>query len=287
MRSFIKTAITRSVRNETVWKALDGSVLKLLRFADWERQKLERAKRKEVAARAVLEDVERYVPDLVVKHGPFKGMKYPSVESVGSELFPKLIGSYEAELAPVWAKVCREPYTEIVDVGCAEGYYAVGLAMAVPSAKVYAYDVNEKAVALCRKMALLNGVGDRVVTGSFCDPETLKAIPFTGRALVISDCEGYEKELFTEEVAAVLARQDVLVELHDFMDLTISSVIRRRFERTHDVTVIQSVDDVKKAQTYRYEELDGLPLSKRKSLLGELRPSVMEWFYLTPKQAPK
>lgn len=37
-------------------------------------------------------------PDLIVKHGPFKGMKYPAVKSVGSSLFPKLLGCYEKEI---------------------------------------------------------------------------------------------------------------------------------------------------------------------------------------------
>ncbi|MGC4021912.1 MAG: hypothetical protein QM734_08190 [Cyclobacteriaceae bacterium] len=32
---------------------------------------------------------------LEVKNGPFKGMKYPSLSSFGSTLFPKLLGSYE------------------------------------------------------------------------------------------------------------------------------------------------------------------------------------------------
>ena len=36
-------------------------------------------------------------PNLTVLHGPFRGMRYPEMRSVGSALFPKILGSYERE----------------------------------------------------------------------------------------------------------------------------------------------------------------------------------------------
>ena len=114
-------------------------------------------------------------------------MKYPDQKSVGSALIPKIVGSYESELHQIIGKICNTDYSEIVDIGCAEGYYAVGLAMRIPTARVYAYDINAKAIDLCRQMAQINNVADRVTTGSFCDINTLKSIPFTKKALIISD----------------------------------------------------------------------------------------------------
>src|SRR5262249_54852199 len=163
--------------------------------------------------------------------------------------------------------LCARPYTEIVDVGCAEGYYAVGLAMRVPSARVYAYDTYDQATRLCRRMADLNGVGERGITGAFCSPAALRDIPVRGRAVIISDCEGYEKDLFPEDVVPALARHDLLVETHDFIDINISRTIRQRFADTHRVEVFQSIDDIQKAQTYAYDELDGFSLEQRKALL--------------------
>jgi len=63
----------------------------------------------------------RIFKDLLVLNGPFKGLKYPRLESFGSQIFPKLLGSYEIELAPVFDRIFKENYLKIIDVGCAEG----------------------------------------------------------------------------------------------------------------------------------------------------------------------
>jgi hypothetical protein len=211
-------------------------------------------------------------------------MCYAECMSVGSTLIPKLLGSYERELELVIRDICSFPYTEIVDIGCAEGYYAVGLALQIKNAQVFAYDTSEKAIRLCNSMARLNNVSERVVTGSFCDASTLRAIPFTGKALIISDCEGFEKELFTEDVVPLLANHDLLIEIHDFVDIETSSIIRRRFQNSHTITSIRSIDDIFKAHSYTYDELIPYDLATRKALLAEGRPSIMEWFYMKPRQ---
>ena len=262
-------------------KALFDRTIELVRS-------VERVRRKRLQARRDRETVEvaiqRIVPDLVVRHGPFKGMRYPEVRSVGSTVFPKLIGSYERELHPTIEAICRTAYSEVVDVGCAEGYYAVGLALRLPEAKVFAYDTDRVAIAQCERMARLNQVAERVVVGSSCDPDTLRSIPVSGRALIISDCEGYERHLFTPEVVEWLAGHDVLVELHDFLDIEVSMLVRQRFQDSHTISVIDSLDDVKKAQTYAYEELSPYDLETRKVLLRERRPAAMEWFFMTPRR---
>ena len=219
-------------------------------------------------------------PDLVVRHGPFKGMKYSGRESFSSALFPKLLGSYEREIQPIIEEICKQEYTEVVDIGCAEGYYAIGFAMRMPKATIYAYDTDQAAACACQKMARLNNVDQRVITGSFCSNETLQKIPFRGKGLIISDCEGYEISLFSERIVPTLARHDLLIELHDFIDINISSIIRKQFERTHEIIAIESIDDIKKAQTYSFEELQNCSLQERKQLLSEWRPSIMQWFYM-------
>lgn len=278
MKSLIKKVVSKCIANDSFWKLLDRTILNFSRYVV-----IERRSTKKSLEPSVLDAITNIIPDYVVKHGVFKGMKYPNTDTAPYLLFPKLLGSYEAEIEPILKRICDEEYTEIVNIGCAEGYYAVGLALRIPSATVYAYDVNEKAIKFCKEMAKLNGVEDRLITGSFCDTEILKSIPFTKKGLIICDCEGCEKELFTDEIIHLFAKQDYLIELHDFIDITISSQIRERFEKTHTIEVIQSIDDIKKAQTYVYEELRNYDLETRKRLLGESRPAIMEWFYMKPR----
>src|SRR5271170_382684 len=70
--------------------------------------------------------------ELVVRNGPFAGMRYARPLPEGSIFFPKLLGSYEAELQAHFERVIGTDYSAIVDVGCADGYFAVGLAMRMP-----------------------------------------------------------------------------------------------------------------------------------------------------------
>lgn len=239
-------------------------------------------KRKKLKKQQFIENtIKTLIPDFTVQHGPFKGLKYPELKSVCSCLFPKLIGSYEAELHDVVNSICNKNYTEIVDIGCAEGYYAVGLAMRIPTANMYIYDTDKEAVNLCKKMAECNGINpDRFHIGDFCDTDALKAIPFTGKGLIVSDCEGYEKELFTPEMPEFLKNHDLLIETHDLFDITITTYLYEIFNRTHDIEVIQSIDDIQKAKTYNYAELSDYSLEIKRTLLAEERPSILEWFYI-------
>jgi methylase of polypeptide subunit release factors len=79
-----------------------------------------------------------------------------------------LLGCYERELAGLVEKLCLYPYTEIIDIGCAEGYYANGFARRHRQAFVYAFDSDPRARHLCRQMALLNEVADRVSVNDDC-----------------------------------------------------------------------------------------------------------------------
>jgi hypothetical protein len=280
----IKTAVSRLMRHDSLWRLLEATVVKGSRYMERERRKHEEVRRRLPEQVFVDKAIQQICPDLRVRHGFFKGMRYPQNRSVASALFPKLLGTYERELHPVLECICTRPYKAIVNIGCAEGYYAVGLALRVPSANVYAFDLNPQALALCRQMASLNGVGERVITDSLCDAATLKRIPFGGRGLVVCDCEGYEKQLFTDEIVRFLADHDILVELHDGVDITISTYIQRAFERTHQIEMIESLDDIKKARTYSYPELESYDLAARKMLVGEGRPHIMEWLFIQSRR---
>lgn len=223
--------------------------------------------------------------DGVVRHGPFAGLRYPLLQSVGSSLFPKLLGSYEAELHPWIAEICAGSYTEIVDIGCAEGYYAVGLARRLPHAQVYAYDSDERAQALCAAAARVNGVDARVSVRATFAADALGGLAGRGRGLIVCDCEGAELDLFTADTVPACASWDLLIETHDFIDLTGSTRLVERFAATHDVRACLSVDDIQKAKHYDYPELAPLDLVTRRAVVGEGRPAIMEWLFFTARAA--
>src|SRR5262245_40199813 len=96
-----------------------------------------------------------------VGSGPFKGMKYGN-RSVGSAFIPKLIGIYERELWDVVEDACAMTPSLVIDIGAAEGYYAVGLAMRLPFTRVIAFEESESGQRALWDSVALNGLESRV-----------------------------------------------------------------------------------------------------------------------------
>ena len=226
----------------------------------------------------------RHKHDPSVLAGPFQGLAYPQLDSAGSTLLPKLLGTYESELHPVIRSLTGLKFSVIVDIGCAEGYYAVGLSRLFPTAKVFAYDISPKARDLCAAMAQVNGAGNIAVRG-FCDRNELLALPTADPHLVLSDCEGYEKELFDRAVIEHLRSSYFIIELHDFKDRAISRMIPPLFSATHKVEIISSVPDREKAARYRSAFLYNCDSFEREVAFAENRPEIMQWLVARPRPA--
>ncbi len=276
MKKYVKKAIRVAIGINFIWSIIRPFVtfFKKIEF-----------QRRLVEQKPILDFIKLTVlQQPAVRNGLFKGLVYPGFEAAGSAVFPKFIGSYESELIPVFKQVIDGRYDTILDIGSAEGYYANGLSLTMPEATVYAYDVDERARNICRQIAQLNGLESRVLIGEKMDAAGLANFDFSNKkAFVLSDCEGYEKMLFTKENMHNLKNTDVLIEVHDLFDLTISAYLRDVFAATHDIRVIASVDDVKKAQMYSFPETDTLDLNTRRIIFAEGRMAAMEWFYCTPK----
>jgi hypothetical protein len=217
---------------------------------------------------------------LAVQGGPFHGMRYVS-RSHGSALLPKLVGAYEAELHGVLRTVLDRSYATVIDIGCAEGYYAVGLALRLPGAVTYAFDIAEAAQERCQELAGLNGVRDRVIVEGECTAERLQEL-LRPPALVVCDCEGAEVELLDPEEAPALRQADLLIELHDDqrLDVEVTPTLLSRFRDSHDVTLI----GLQERQPARYPALDFLAPGAQRLALHEDRMPGQQWAFLTPRE---
>jgi hypothetical protein len=179
-------------------------------------------------------------PDHVVRSGPFRGMRYISSAS-GSALLPKLLGTYELEVHDEVESLCALRPDLVVDIGSAEGYYAIGMAYRLPSAAVICYDTDQFALYLLGRLARANGVAERVRRSGLCTPENLQDVLVSAKLpLVICDVDGAEREILNPARTPALGRAWLLVEMHDFLDPGLSDLIRGRFEKTHDIREHQS-----------------------------------------------
>jgi hypothetical protein len=170
--------------------------------------------------------------------GPFAGMDY-AMEATEGALLPRLIGCYEAELHPVIAELPSATYEHIIDVGCAEGYYAVGLARLLPHCKVHAHDIATSAQKACRHLAEINAVADRVTVQGVFDGHALAQ--HRGRqTLVVCDIEGAEDELLDPVRYPAFAEVDLIVEVHECFQPGLVQKLQDRFAPTHDIEWIGS-----------------------------------------------
>ena len=186
-----------------------------------------------LVANTVSKELERKVHG-----GPFKGMEY--LDRVTEGCFaPKLLGCYEAELHPHIKGAIRRGYDRVVNIGSAEGYYAVGMALRLPEAEIRAYDTDPKSQAACRKLAELNGVADQVkIAGEFRGQDFDALAAEGGRSLVLCDIEGAERDLIDPAAYPGLKRLDLFVELHDVLDPKISRRVTERFAESHEVMIV-------------------------------------------------
>jgi hypothetical protein len=210
-----------------------------------------------------------------VLNGPFSGMQYPEESILSRHSIPMLLGSYERELHEIIDAALRHTYQLVIDVGSAEGYYAVGFALKGRS-PVLAFDADPRELELCMKMARINAVQDRITGRTWCSPETLRDSAAGARCFVLSDCEGYETELFDDATVEALRRSDVLIELHG----NAHDPLLERFSKTHAVQTL--VTSARSATDY--PELasmgDDAPLG-----LVEHREPGQSWLYASSRES--
>jgi precorrin-6B methylase 2 len=215
----------------------------------------------------------------VIWSGPFKGMDYVASATEGAVL-PRLLGSYEHELHPHLAAFAETDLEAIVDVGCAEGYYAVGLARLMPKVVVHAHDIDDKAQAACRALARKNGVAERVIVGGEFMPEDFEA--FAGkRVLVMVDAEGAEVDVLQPERSPALAGLNIIVETHDVRRQGALATLKARFAATHDIIQVDQQYPVFEPPAW----FAALPHLDRLLAIWEWRVSPTPWLVMRPKTA--
>lgn len=211
-----------------------------------------------------------------VLSGPFAGMRYGEASWWGT-LGPKLLGTYELELEPVIESIIAKGCRRFIDIGAAEGFYAVGLLRRLPAATAVAYEGSEPGRALLRDMALANGVADRLDIRGHCGVAELAAAVDDFRpSLVVCDAEGAEREILDPDAIPRLAGIDVLVEIHDFVDPATGATLESRFRRTHAIERITT----RPRQAADLPDVAGFTPAERLALADELRPCRMEWFWM-------
>jgi len=172
-----------------------------------------------------------------VMQGPLSGLDFLNESAEGCHI-AKLLGCYEQPLQPFIELAINKKYSQILNVGCAEGYYAVGLAMRMPSTKVMAYDINLNAQRVCSELAKKNSVSDRVLISGLFTLDNLTSLDASS-TLILCDIEGAEKELLDPQKSSALKFVDIIVESHECLIPGVTQLLINRFNESHEISLVR------------------------------------------------
>lgn len=214
----------------------------------------------------------------VVMQGPLQSMDFLPQSAEGCHV-AKLLGCYEQPLLPFIEAAIQANYPTLL-IGCAEGYYAVGMARRMPDTQVLAFDLNPVAQEVCTALAAKNGVADRVTVGALFKPEDFAS--YAGQCvLVLCDIEGAERELLDPAAAPALTGMDLIIESHECLIPGITQTLSARFQASHDITIVQDNGQRQIANTPAWfnnlAHLDQLPAS------WEWRSGPTPWLVMKAK----
>lgn len=218
-----------------------------------------------------------------VAYGIFSGMVLPKdIWWTENDRFVKLAGEYEAHVADKLAILAKK-YKHFIDIGAADGYFAVGLLQAKLFETCTCFEISMKGREVIASNAKLNGVSDQIEILQEGNCETIKAvISKFGPSAVLCDIEGAEFDLFDETLLQALSDSTVIMELHDdVIDYYKDSRdgLIRRARSTFDITFLMRHNP----RVNELLELETWSDIKRLLAFDECRPRRMNWLLLTPK----
>jgi len=155
-----------------------------------------------------------------VKYGPFKGFSLVNRSGWSSnDRVSMLLGIYESRVLDVLIKALSNRSC-FIDIGAADGYYAVGLAMQSNVTIVHAFEIDNRSRELILENANRNSTANKVkIHGEAC-ANALSEIVATNQSnsVILIDIEGAEFHLLKNKCLLTKLRNEIIViELHDFL----------------------------------------------------------------------
>jgi hypothetical protein len=219
--------------------------------------------------------------------GPFRGMRLSLSPLSDKNHLGYALGTQELEIHDIVEDIVRRRYTEVINIGAADGYYAVGLLCRMPETRVLAFEAAPEHHPGLRRTAALNNVTERLRIAGFCNRHQLtnELTKSCGSVLVFADIEGAEVELLDPNDIPQLRRVDILVETHDIFVPNCTEILIQRFRVTHHINQVSS--RARTLSDFPSAVLPGLARFLPRisvELMTERRKEGQTWLYLIAKQ---
>ena len=219
-----------------------------------------------------------------VKYGIFKGMEMSSNVFWGRhDILSKQLGQYEPHILSKLRELSKT-YDHFIDIGAADGYYAVGLLHSKLYKSVTCFEISDKGRSVISENAALNNQSENIKIYGEANKDSLeKEIDAVKSCVILCDIEGAEFDLFSKEVLKVLRNCEIIIELHDEF---IGGNKDRRKRLINDAQEFFEINVIERSNPIPndFEELKGWNDDLRQLAFSEGRPCRMDWILLTPRK---
>ena len=219
----------------------------------------------------------------VVANGPFANMKMNSQTWGGFDINAKILGTYESHVIDELIAISQTNSGPFIDIGAADGFFAIGAVISGIADETYAFEVNELSRCSIAINASDNNLSERIHIREIANTQTISDVLKKGRkAKILIDIEGGEYELLDYDFLDEISKCDVIVELHP-------SLIESGFKKQEElITRLENyfhIEFFKKSslRATAFPELANLSDDKRLLALSENRAFEMWWIKLNPK----
>lgn len=224
--------------------------------------------------------------DHTVAYGPFRGLVLSDTSWWGAaDRGSMLLGLYEQEVLSKLSELSSGRST-LIDLGAADGYYAVGAVTSGLFDNSIAFEISEIGQTAIIENAHRNSVGDRIRVFGEAKSDFLTSLnthfglDLSGTVLLI-DIEGAEFDLLSGELLHELRHAALIVEIHDFLQSD-SRRVELLLERAKDFFESSWITTGQRDLS-AFMEIDEWPDDDRWILCSESRPKRMKWLVLAPR----
>lgn len=224
--------------------------------------------------------------DQTIAYGPFTGTKLAAGEWWGAaDQGSMLLGIYEQEVLHFLREAAPGRRT-FVDLGAADGYYAIGALVADWCDRAICFEASEAGRKAIATNAQANGVLDRVEVRGLADAGFVRQLRSElvlepADSVVLIDIEGGEFSVLTDDSLRELSGAVIVVELHDFLvggDSVLAELVDRAQKFFNVGFMMTGARDLSP-----FAELHSWPDDDRWLICSESRQQLQRWMCLTPR----
>lgn len=219
-----------------------------------------------------------------VHYGPFKGLKLSKKTWWSSaDRGAMLLGLYEKEVLESLQNIPQK-YTTFIDLGAADGYYAIGVLVNNLFKQSICYEISNEGRSSIKCNAELNNVLNKIEIRGKANNYFYNDISQNDRAnsILFIDIEGAEFDLLTELTFDAFNNSIIFVELHDWFFEDGADKLQKLKQDSSSTHKFSQLTMGARDPSF-FPELNKLDDDDRWLICSEGRGQLMTWLRFDPK----